>query len=322
LVSFSDVSERKRVEQALRESEDRYRKLFDMESDAIFLVDVHALRFLDVNRSAETLYGYSREELLQMGPKDLAGDPAFAAETIRQGLVSGDHLIRLPDVMEVKKGGATFPGEITGRFFTFNERPVFLAAVRDMTERRRAQELLESWNSLLERRVAERTKEVEMYSNQLRGLAGQLVRAEETERRRIADILHEDLQQILVATRMTLGVALQMTKSAESKTTLAAADGMLDQSIRLTRSLVQEISVPAVREGELPYAVDWLRQQMQEKFNFTVDVTIAGPVPTVSESVYLCLYRSIQELLFNVVKHGPVDRAEVVVRKGAAPESR
>jgi signal transduction histidine kinase len=169
---------------------------------------------------------------------------------------------------------------------------------------------------LLERRVAERTKEVEMYSNQLRGLAGQLVRAEETERRRIADILHEDLQQILVATRMTLGVALQMTKSAESKTTLAAADGMLDQSIRLTRSLVQDISVPAVREGELPYAVDWLRQQMQEKFNFTVDVTIAGTVPTVSESVYLCLYRSIQELLFNVVKHGRVDRAEVVVRKG------
>lgn len=181
----------------------------------------------------------------------------------------------------------------------------------DVTERRRTQELLESWSALLERRVAERTAEVEKYARQLQAQTGRLVRAEEDERRRISGVLHEDLQQILVAVRMALGGVTEAVRGTPVCEVIERVDGMLARSLRLTRSLVQEIAVPALRERDLPFAVKWVAQQMEDKFGLRVSVRCEGSIPVVDENVYVCLYRVIQEILFNVVKHAGVKEAEV-----------
>ncbi len=314
LVSFFDITERKRMEQALRDSEQRYRQLFEMESDAIVLVDNETGQILDVNLAAQKLYGYDRSELLALRNVDLSAEKEQTQMKTQQALETQPAFLRISSRKHRKRDGTIFPVEITASCFEINGRSVHIAAIRDFTERRAAQELLESWNALLERRVAERTAEVEKYAHQLQALTGRLVRAEEDERQRVTDVLHEDLQQILVAARMTLGVALQSAKVASVKKNLEAADNMLGQSIRLTRSLVQDIAVPAVREGELSFAMDWLRQQMAEKFNLVVEVETEGGVVPVSENVYLCLYRSVQELLFNVVKHANIRQVRVGVR--------
>ena len=88
-----------------------------------------------------------------------------------------------------------------------------IGTIMDISEHKRSHVMLESLNQSLERRVEERTAEVQKYANQLRALSGRLIRAEEAERQRITHVLHEDLQQVLVASRMTLeatrGVAQQ-----------------------------------------------------------------------------------------------------------------
>lgn len=311
---YRDITERRRSDKLLQESEERYRKLFEMESDAILLIDCESFRFIDANLSVETFYGYTRDEILSMGPLDITAEPERSQSIIFENLKEKNSHLRVSSIWHKKKDGTVFPVEIAGRYYSIKGHMVLLVAVRDVTERKKAQELLESWNASLERRVAERTAEVEKYAHQLQALAGRLVRAEEDERQRITDVLHEDLQQILVAARMTLGVVHQAVKTSAVAKTVGSVDSMLAQSIHLARSLVQDIAVPALHEGEIAFAVDWLRQQMQDKFNLEVDVQVEPGVRLVSENVYLCLYRAIQELLFNVVKHAQVGRVELAVR--------
>ena len=70
-----NITERKREEKALRESEDRYRQLFELESDAIFLIDNEVGQIVEVNAAATALYGFSREELMSMRNVDLSAQP-------------------------------------------------------------------------------------------------------------------------------------------------------------------------------------------------------------------------------------------------------
>lgn len=322
LVSFIDITERKRIEQELRNSEERYRMLFEMESDAIFLIDNQTGQVVDVNLAAQSLYGYSRSELLALRNTDISAEPEQTQQATEKASTVGGATLRIAQRRHRKRDGSVFPVEIAARCFSIHGRSVHIAAMRDISERVKTQELLESWNALLERRVLERTEEVNKYARQLQALTGRLVRAEEDERQRISDVLHEDLQQTLVAARMTLGGALASIPDGLAQETLSHVDTMLTRSLRLTRSLVQEIAVPAVREGDLPFAIGWIAQQMQEKFGLEITLTCGEDLPPVGQNVYICLYRVIQELLFNVVKHSGVRQATVEVVKQAGDSIR
>ncbi|RPI48782.1 MAG: PAS domain S-box protein, partial [Betaproteobacteria bacterium] len=137
VLAFSrDITERKRAEAALRSSEERYRLLFEMECDAILLVDVPTMRIIDANRSAVALYGYTRGELIGLPATELSVDPEATMHAI-QGQTAGG---RVPLRYHRKKGGAVFPVEIANSRFELDGRPTLQAAVRDVTERQCAEE--------------------------------------------------------------------------------------------------------------------------------------------------------------------------------------
>ena len=129
-----DVTERKRAEEALRQSEERYRQLFELESDAIVLVDNETGKILEANAAAAALYGYSHEEWLRMKNTDVSAEP----EKTRQVTIEGRPYV--PVRWHRKKDGTIFPVEITGSFFEWHGRSVHVAAIRDITERKRAEE--------------------------------------------------------------------------------------------------------------------------------------------------------------------------------------
>lgn len=137
---IADITERKRSEEALRESEDRYRSLFELESDAIFMIDNETGRILEANRAASSLYGYSRDELLARKNTDLSAEPEETQRQTRGNPIVVDYMVTIPLRIHRKKDGTEFPVEITGRFFIRNERSVHIAAIRDITERKEAEE--------------------------------------------------------------------------------------------------------------------------------------------------------------------------------------
>jgi PAS domain S-box-containing protein len=127
----------KQTEEALRESEERYRVLFETAKDAIFVSDETG-RFVDVNQAACEFLGYSREELLKLSPKEIDADPTGydAFIKVRNGLT--DKLTF--EINQIKKDGMHLPVEITGSFFNEKGRQMALAIARDITERKKTEE--------------------------------------------------------------------------------------------------------------------------------------------------------------------------------------
>ncbi|MDP3481571.1 MAG: transporter substrate-binding domain-containing protein [Desulfoprunum sp.] len=136
---FWNRSLRKAVENRTRElqiSEERYRQLFNAESDAIVVIDIETLSHVEVNEAAVDLYGYSHDELMALRSTDLSADPE---ETLRQ-ITGGSGRVRIPLRYHRKKDGTVFPVEIGARFFELNGRNLLLAAMRDISERLQTEE--------------------------------------------------------------------------------------------------------------------------------------------------------------------------------------
>ncbi len=129
-------------EAELRASAERYRMLFDLESDAILLIDNESGRILESNAAASQLYGYTPEELRQLHNHDLSAEPADTKRVTQTSEV-GAAVVTVPLRFHRKKDGTVFPTEITGRFFEDNGRPVHIAAIRDVTARWQAERALQ-----------------------------------------------------------------------------------------------------------------------------------------------------------------------------------
>ena len=134
------IQERKRAEQTLQESEENYRHLFQTITDAILLFDAQTRQFIDVNDAAVSLYGYRREEFLKLTHQDITSEPEDSDISIRQ-TIEGT-LARIPVRYHKKKDGSIFPVEISTSTFTLRNRNVLCGVMRDITERKRAQEEL------------------------------------------------------------------------------------------------------------------------------------------------------------------------------------
>jgi PAS domain S-box-containing protein len=131
ITALRDISERKRTEEALKENEEKYRTLFNMESDALALIEIETGRMLEVNKAFIKLYGYSREEILSMKNTD------FSAEPEQTRKVTKARCAYVPVRYHKKKDGTAFPTEISASIFTYHGRDVHIAAIRDITERKR-----------------------------------------------------------------------------------------------------------------------------------------------------------------------------------------
>lgn len=136
-----DITERKRVEESLRESEANYRHLFEYANDSIFIIDLSTSRILDANQNASRRLGYTRKELLNLKTHDI--DVPIGEDrqrTIGQrmqatGSIIFEHALR-------RKDGAPVQVEISSRVIEYRDRLVSLSFVRDITKRKQAEERL------------------------------------------------------------------------------------------------------------------------------------------------------------------------------------
>jgi PAS domain S-box-containing protein len=132
-----DITELTRAWEELRENEEKYRTLFDMESDAVALIEIETGDMLDVNKAFVELYGYSKEEVLRMKNTDFSAEPEVTKEATRA------HLKYVPVRYHKKRDGSVFPTEITASIFKYQGRDVHIAAIRDITERKRLESQLQ-----------------------------------------------------------------------------------------------------------------------------------------------------------------------------------
>jgi len=140
LVIVSDITERKRIEKDLRESEEKFKTIFENANDAIYLTDLNG-QFLEVNQMACDQLGYSRSELIQMNPHDIdsSDDPAQVKNRINQLLQDGHILF---ETAHVRKDGSIMPVEASVRLIDYMGEKGFLAISRDITNHKQAEKMI------------------------------------------------------------------------------------------------------------------------------------------------------------------------------------
>jgi signal transduction histidine kinase/ActR/RegA family two-component response regulator len=179
---------------------------------------------------------------------------------------------------------------------------------RDITDRNQILAALRQLNEILERRVAERTELAEGRAKQLQFLAAELIEAEENERQRIAQLLHDDLQQILASARLQLQA---VCADLPPEPILANVGKLLEESIAKSRRLSHELSPMMLHHSDLTAALKWLSGQMSQQFGLRVRLNSEAPKHFENTPLKVFAFRAVQELLFNVVKHAGVKEAEV-----------
>jgi PAS domain S-box-containing protein len=143
--SHMDISDRRKAEELLRESEARYRSIFNTAGDAIFLIDKESGRIVDVNQSAVRIYGYSTEELLQLHIDQLASEPDDTIKILDR--LNRFHFV--PMRRSRRKDGQTVLVEISASYFEMEGKPFIIAIVHDITQRKRSEEELRRVNERL-----------------------------------------------------------------------------------------------------------------------------------------------------------------------------
>lgn len=335
--------ELRRTQAELAEAHDRYRNLFEFAPVGYLVVDPQGL-VRQANLAAALLCGLDRADFVGGRVEKLFAsedrDPCYmllrraAASEERQ---SGE--LRLTGAA----GRERWVGvEVLSLDHAAGQPSGFRMVLTDITARKRAEEALRSFNAQLEARIAERTRELEQTVGalraeveqrraaeqalreaneqlgrrgaQIRTLAGELMLVEQQERRRLAKVLHDDLQQVLVSAKFQLAA---MGRAGEH---YAGADAsrvqqMLDECITISRSLTAELSPPILHEGSLLRALEWLAEWMASQYRLKVNLAFEeGPLPLL-EDIQVLLFESVRELLFNAVKHAGVSTASVDVRR-------
>jgi len=161
-------------------------------------------------------------------------------------------------------------------------------------------------NETLEQKVTERTQVAESRARQLQALAVELTAAEERERQRIAQLLHDDMQQMLAAAKMQLQT---VSDNMPDEPMLKNVECILNESITKSRQLAHELSPAVLHHSGLIAGLQWLSSQMHDRFGLHVELKAVADLETTPFTVFM--FRAAQELLFNIVKHSGVKSAKI-----------
>ena len=307
-----DITEQRRVTEALRASEEQYRKLAEASHDLIFIISRDD-RIEYVNSIGANYLGQE--------PQQLVGQP-------RSHFFPDDTNLRQKyGIQQVLKTGEAISAENANKFPTrtvwlntwlvplkdsSGEVTSVLGVSRDITERRRSEEALKQARNQLEYRVAERTSELLQSQEKLRILAGQTITAQEEERRAISRELHDEAGQALITLKYDLAAIQSELPEAESlpRQRLSESMKIIDQTMLHIRSLAHSLRPPVLEIGGIHLSLqEYCREQTKRT---QIPVYYQGEdIPGLPDEIGISLYRFVQEAMTNALKHARATQVKV-----------
>lgn len=302
---FMDITERKKAEEALKESEERYSALVNLGGRLgeaiIMLQDRNEANSVQIFISDEwpRITGYSREELIGMSFLDLL-QPGYREASLKRHKrkIGGETMPELFEMAIIRKDGREVPIEVTSAYTTYKGERANVAFIRDISDRKEAEAKLMD------------------YQHELRSLAAQLSLAEEKERRLIATELHDHISQSLALCNMKLGALLELSSSTHYLTkNLVELRALIAQMIKQTRSLSFSISSPLLYVFGLDAAIEQLTEDMAEQYGIAFEYAAGKQLPPLDDDIRILLYRTVYEIFVNIVKHAQAKKVKVGLKQ-------
>jgi len=287
LAVVRDITARRRAEEALRESEERYRELFENAKDAIYVHDLSG-RYVSLNGAAEKLSGYSRDEIIGkhfsnfVVPRDL--------KHVRTNLCKklDDEGETAYEIDLLTKDRRRVPVEVVSRLIYENGQPVGVqGTARDITERRRAQEALQ------------------IYSRRL-------IEAQEAERQSLARELHDEIGQVLTAVRINLQALQSACRTDRSLPRVEDSIVIVDEALGRIHDLCLELRPSLLDDLGLSAALRWYVDRFGQRTGIVAKVLNGfeerGRLPRDLETE---CFRIAQEALTNTARHAQASSVSV-----------
>lgn len=302
----------------LRENEKKYRSLVDHSMEGFILITGPPPKLIFANSTLAETIGYSIKELLAMSSQEIYEriHPDDREMVFRRfaDRISGKEIPARYEFRAITRDGRTIFLEISSALVHDHQGTVVQVFLMDITERKRVEEELRRSRDELELRVRERTDELEARTALLTRLSSQLTLTEKRERRRMAEILHDHLQQLMVGAKLSQERVVQEIDGAPKADAVRVLE-LINQLIETSRSLTSELSPPILWSGDLSASMKWLARWMEETHGLQIRFLNENPISLMRNDLTILLFRSVQELFFNVLKHSGEKSAAIRIEK-------
>jgi len=295
-----DITQRRRAQRLLEESEQRLAKMIEASPEAITIASIEDGTFIAVNPAGERLSGYTREEMI--GRSALAmgfyPDPEerrrLIADLQRNEIVHGREL-RLR-----RKDGEVRDALASAALIDIGGRKVVLFQAIDITERKNAEKGLQEHRELL--------RELSAHHESVR----------EGERAHIAREIHDEMGQALTALKMDLSViGLQSAKKVPRVAgQVQDLKQRVDALIQMVRNVATALRPAALDLGILP-GIEWLVDEFQKRNGIPCAVKVENGEVDLPEDRAIVLFRILQESLTNIARHADARNVEILLRRDA-----
>lgn len=277
------------------------RHMLEAASESIFFASA-AGHVAWANAMAEQTFGYGRGELVGVAVDALVPEELRSAHARHRASYIADprpRRVETQALQALRKDGTRFPVEVSLSTMDGEDGPLVVLFISDISRRRES-----------EARIA-------AYQKNLQQMAFAATVAEEQQRRALAAELHDNVGQALALALLRFKSALPAASGAVAKE-LAEGIRLVDAALRDTRELTFELSPPVLYDLGLPAAVGWLGEQLERRHHLRVRVRHEEPWERLGDDVERLAFRSVRELLTNVVKHAMTGEVTVTLRRDGA----
>lgn len=271
-----DISDRKRAEEALRDSEERYRALADAAFEAIFISENGICT--NTNQAATEMFGYKYDELIGMFGADVIAPES--KELVKHNMLSGHE--KPYEVVAQRKDGTTFHTEIRGKMTRYKGKDVRITVVNDVDDRKRAEETLRQAHDELEMKVERRTYELVKANERLKNEIEDHRRTELAlkERRKELENKTHELEEVNAALKVLLKQRDEDKKELEEKVVANVKTLVFPYVEKLNKSLLndqQAVYLDIVKSNLEDVLAPFLHQLSSKYFDLTPkEIQIAG----------------------------------------------
>jgi len=283
---FKNISDRKSAEDSIKISEEKYRYLFNNNPDLIIIWDLETNEILDVNDTAMTFLGFSKEEFLERRITDLHhATDLEALEKMKMNLKNNQSQVEKEVLRKIAKDGSQMFLDLAFHKINYNGINAILSIGSDVSEKIKLEQILEEEKTKKQMEITEA-----------------VITAQERERQEIGLELHDNVNQILAGSLMYLGL---LKKELNINSDLFTdIDKLITGAINEIRRLSHSLIPPSLNEVPLGEALDHFITVMKKTGLFEIKKDLYDfDENAISDKLKLAIYRIVQEQFTNIFKH-------------------